>query len=143
MTRRNLVEVVTMAHLSILGAIVFLAGAHAGSAQAACQNQMEGPLDFSQNNRLTAYSTMDRDGCRYSYALDRNGYNHRLGQSVLEKSEIMSSPKNGSLAQIGQFSFFYKPKPNFIGKDNFVIYVCGTNLGGKGCSRLSYDVTVK
>lgn len=114
-----------------------------GVAQARCQLQGAGILDLSQNSRIHVYTNTDHEGCRISYTLDPNGYNPILARTVLEKSEIMRQPSGGKLTKDGEFVFFYRPNPNFIGKDNFVIYLCGSNLSGKGCTRLNYDVTVK
>lgn len=78
---------------------------------------------------------MDSNGCKYVY---RAG-----GKLTLQKAVIMKGPTNGTLTHIGEFSFLYKPKPGFTGKDSYVIYVCGTNSGGSGCSRLTYEAIVQ
>lgn len=114
-----------------------------GTAQARCQLQGTGVLDLSQNSHVHVYTNTDHEGCRISYALDLSGYNPLLARTVLEKAEIMKLPSNGKLMRDGTFVFLYTPNPNFLGKDNFVIYLCGSNLAGKGCARLNYDVTVR
>lgn len=44
---------------------------------------------------------------------------------------------------MGAYTFRYKPNPNFKGKDKFVLYVCGSNPSGKGCTRVNYEITVR
>lgn len=113
------------------------------TAQARCQSQSSGILDLSQNSRLNVRTSTDSEGCRISYSLDLSGYSPLHARTMFEKSEIMARPGNGKLEQTGAFTFFYAPNLNFSGKDNFVIYLCGSNLSGKGCTRINYDVTVK
>jgi hypothetical protein len=56
----------------------------------------------------------------------------------------MRTPARGELTQVGEFSFFYRPKVGFKGKDSFTVYLCGTGkFGGTGCARLNYNVTVR
>lgn len=90
---------------------------------------------YNQNSKNELESTMDQNGCRYSYAFQRGS---------MEKAVVMKEPANGQLSQVGEFSFFYKPKPGFKGKDNFTVYLCGTSYGGtSGCARVNYNLTVQ
>lgn len=114
-----------------------------GTARAACQSQSSGILDLSQNSHLLMRVNTDAEGCRISFGLDLSGYNPMHARTVLQKSEIMKAPDSGQLDKIGEFTFFYKPRPSFKGKDSFVVYLCGSNLSRKGCTRINYDVTVR
>ncbi len=98
--------------------------------------QTHGPdIMYSQNSKNELQSTMDQNGCRYIYTTQR---------STFEKAVIIKDPANGKLSQVGEFSFFYKPRSGFKGKDNFTVYLCGTGRsGGSGCARINYNVTVQ
>lgn len=63
--------------------------------------------------------------------------------SFFEKAIIMKPPGNRELRQEGEFSFLYTPKNGFKGRDNFVIYICGSDRGGSGCARLNYQATIR
>lgn len=114
-----------------------------GAAQAACRSQSSGILDLSQNSHLLVHVNTDSEGCRISFGLDLSGYSPIHARTVLQQSEIMKKPDRGFLDKVGEFTFFYKPKASFIGKDSFVVYLCGSNLSGKGCTRINYVVTVR
>lgn len=73
---------------------------------------------------------MSANGCRYVYG--------RFQQAV-----VMKPPENGTLSQVGEFSFLYKPKPSFKEQDSYVIYICAINYRGSGCSRLTYEAIVQ
>jgi hypothetical protein len=92
-----------------------------------------------ENSKVDYESYMDQNGCRYTFT--SSGYD--MTPRVIEKSVVMKSPQNGTLTQDGAFSFFYKPKPGFKGKDNFVIYVCGTHRNSAACARLNYNATIR
>ena len=106
-----------------------LASTTASLATANCQTQGP-PFRVEQSDRATYRSTMNADGCRYVYA--------RFQQAV-----VMKQPENGTLSQIGEFSFLYKPRPGFKGQDSYVIYICAINYRGSGCSRLTYEAIVQ
>ena len=126
----------------VLGTAFLLASAGSALAQLQKVNcQTQGPqLYLDQNNRNDYQSSMDSNGCRYSfYSIGNNG---RISL-VLEKAVVMKQPENGELRQDGEFSFFYKPKPGFKGGDSFVIYVCGNDRNHAGCARLNYQATIR
>lgn len=108
---------------------LLLACTGAASATANCQTQGQS-FRVEQSDRITYRSVMNADGCRYVYA--------RFNKAV-----IMKPPENGSLSQVGEFSFLYKPKPGFKGQDSYVIYICAVNYRGSGCSRLTYEAIVQ
>ncbi|MDU0340438.1 Ig-like domain-containing protein [Bosea rubneri] len=113
-----------------------LVGAAAPAQMLRVNCQTVGPqYHIVENTKLDYDSLMDKNGCRYSYT---------TSGITLEKSVIAKAPANGTLTQTGIASFFYTPKENFIGKDNFAVYVCGTGRRGKGsgCARFNYNVTV-
>lgn len=124
----------------ILAGAFLTTGTTASNAQLLKLNcQTNGPnIMYNQNSKNELESTMGQNGCRYSYTLSRG---------PLEKAVIMKDPTNGQLSQVGEFSFFYKPKPGFKGKDNFTVYLCGSGTrggsGGGGCARVNYNVTVQ
>ena len=98
-------------------------------ATANCQTQGQS-FRVEQSDRATYRSIMDAGVCRYVYAR-------------FQKAVIMKQPENGTLSQIGEFSFLYKPKPGFKGQDSYVIYICAVNYRGSGCSRLTYEAIVQ
>lgn len=108
---------------------VLLAGTGASLATANCQTRGP-PFRVEQSDKATYRSTMNADGCRYVYAR-------------FQKAVIMKQPDSGTLSQIGEFSFLYKPKPGFKGQDSYVIYICAINYRGSGCSRLTYEAIVQ
>lgn len=119
---------------AIGGALLVLVSTGSSIALAACRTQGHSFLP-SQNDKVTYTTVMNAAGCRHTYRAN--------GTFMFEKAVAMKSPKNGTLTQVGEFTFFYKPKPGFSGKDSYVIYVCGSGKGGAGCSRLTYEATVE
>ncbi len=125
----------------VLGTALLLASAGSARAQLQkvnCQTQGE-PFYLHQNSKVTHESVMDENGCRYSYISAQSDGRPR----VFEKAVIAQAPKKGQLSQPGEFSFFYKPGNGFKGKDTFAVYICGTTMHGSGCSRITYNVTVR
>lgn len=120
---------------------LLLMGATPSTAQLQKENcQTQGTnFQLDQNSKNDYQSLMDENGCRYTFT--SSGYD--MNPRIIEKSIIMKPPQNGKLTQDGGFSFFYKPKPGFKGKDNFVIYVCGTHRNSAGCARLNYNATIR
>lgn len=112
-----------------LAIIPLLASTTMSLATANCQTQGQA-FRVEQSDRVAFRSTMDGEGCRYVYAR-------------FQKAVIMKQPENGSLTQVGEFSFLYKPRPGFTGKDSYVIYICAVNYRGSGCSRLIYEAIVQ
>lgn len=108
---------------------LLLASTTASLATANCQTQGQG-FRVEQSDKVTYRSIMNSDGCRYVYAR-------------FQKAVVMKQPENGTLSQIGEFSFLYKPKPGFRGQDSYVIYICAVNYRGSGCSRLTYEAIVQ
>lgn len=118
-----------MTRSAVTAIFLLLVATNASLATSNCQTQ--GHLyRVDQSDRITYESAMDGKGCRYVFA-------------AFQKAVIMKQPANGKLSQIGEYSFIYVPNPGFTGKDNYVIYLCGTNRRGSGCSRLSYNATVR
>lgn len=97
------------------------------------------PFYMAQNSKVTHESTMDGNGCRYSFLTAQ--YEDRPG--TYEKAVIAKAPEKGTLSQSGEFSFFYKPASGFKGKDTFSVYICGSTSHGSGCARVTYDITVR
>ena len=130
-----------MPRASVLGTAFLLASAGSALAQLQkvnCQTQGE-PFYLHQNSKVAHESMMDENGCRYSYISAQSDGRPR----VFEKAVIAQAPKKGQLSQSGEFSFFYKPGNGFKGKDTFAVYICGTTMHGSGCSRITYNVTVR
>ncbi|KUL92864.1 hypothetical protein DK26_26440 [Bosea sp. WAO] len=123
-----------MLRILICALTLLLADSGASVATAACRIRGYG-FHVEQNDRATYEVTVDRNGCHHVYGVS--------GFLTIQKTVIMNQPANGTLSRTGEFSFFYKPKPGFVGKDTYVIYVCGTNRRGTGCSRLTYDAIVQ
>ena len=88
---------------------------------------------------------MDENGCRYAYNIAGNPAqaNARFIATIIEKIVIMNHPKNGTLSQSGEFSFFYRPNKGFKGKDSFTVYLCGSTQHQSGCARLTYNATIR
>ena len=123
-----------MSRVSIFLTALLLVPASASLAEAACRTS--GPNFFvNMNDSVTFQSTMDRKGCRHSYWADSH--------LTFQKAVAMKQPAYGKLSQVGEFAFFYKPNPGYVGRDEYVIYICGSNRHGSGCSRLRYEATVK
>ncbi len=112
-----------------LALALLLASPTMSLATANCQTQGQA-FRVEQSDRVAFRSTMDGEGCRYVYAR-------------FQKAVIMKPPENGILSQVGEFSFLYKPRPGFTGQDSYVIYICAINYRGSGCSRLTYEATVR
>ncbi len=123
-----------MSRVSIFLTALLLVPVSASPTAAACRIRGYG-FHVEQNDRATYEATMDSNGCRHVYGVS--------GFLTIQKTVIMIRPANGTLSQTGEFSFFYKPKPGFSGKDSYVIYVCGTSRRGTGCSRLTYNAIVQ
>lgn len=132
-----------MLRTSILVTALLAASPTITSAQLLKMNcQTQGPPFYLGTSTKTTYETvMDENGCRYSYSTGQNSG----GTKVLEKAVIARKPAHGELLQAGEFSFFYKPKKGFKGKDSFVVYLCGGGGGSGrgGCARLAYEATVQ
>lgn len=123
-----------MLRAAIGGALLVVTSADFSAVLAACRTQGSN-FRPSQNDKVTYTVVMNAAGCRHNYRAN--------GTFMFEKAVAMKSPANGTLTQVGEFSFFYKPKLGFLGKDSYVIYVCGSGNGGAGCSRITYDATVE
>lgn len=119
--------------------LVSMTSSFAQSQRTACQTQGP-PIYLDQNSRNDYESEMNEHGCRYNfYSIGNNS----KAAITFEKLVIMKPPGNGELRQEGEFSFFYKPKAGFRGRDNFVVYICGNDRGNSGCTRLNYQATVR
>ncbi|HEV2508561.1 Ig-like domain-containing protein [Bosea sp. (in: a-proteobacteria)] len=118
-----------MLRSSLLATGLLLASTGASLATADCQTRGP-PFRVEQSDKATYRSIMNADGCRYVYAR-------------FQKAVIMQQPENGTLSQVGEFSFLYKPKAGFKGQDSYVIYICAINYRGSGCSRLTYEAIVQ
>lgn len=123
-----------MLRSAIGGALLVLFGADLSTVLAACRTQGSN-FRPSQNDKVTYTVVMNAAGCRHTYRAN--------GTFMFEKAVAMKPPANGSLTQVGEFSFLYKPRPGFLGKDSYVIYVCGSGNSGAGCSRITYEATVE
>lgn len=123
-----------MSRMSTYVTALLLVHASASLAVAACRIHGYG-FHVEQNDRATYEATIDGNGCHHVYGVS--------GFLTIQKTVIMNQPANGTLSRTGEFSFFYKPKPGFAGKDTYVIYVCGTSRRGTGCSRLTYNAIVQ
>ena len=128
----------------VLITFLLLTGGDIASAQfqrEICRTR--GPAYYvDQNNKIELDTEMDESGCRYNYSSAHENMTH-IRPTIFEKAVVMKDPQNGKLAQVGEFSFFYKPNKGFKGKDLFVIYLCGSSAGGSGCARLTYNATVR
>lgn len=78
---------------------------------------------------------------------DNNGCGHSISRFVqgkeLQKVVIMKQPSNGSLKQLGESAYYYIPRLNFKGKDNYVMYICGRERQGSGCARFNFLISVE
>jgi hypothetical protein len=61
----------------------------------------------------------------------------------LKSASIASPPSNGSLSEIGALQFRYRPNAGFKGVDHYAVRICGTGVGGSGCSTVNYAITVQ
>lgn len=123
-----------MLRAALGGALLVVTGADFSAVLAACRTQGPG-IRPSLNDKVTYTAIMGRTGCRHFY--------YSSGNLMFQKAVAMKHPSNGTLTQVGEFSFLYKPKPGFSGKDSYVIYICGSSRAGSGCSRITYEATVE
>lgn len=86
------------------------------------------------NDRVDISVKSDSDGCGHSFG---RGFAWQM-----DKVAVMQQPKNGTMRQIGETTFYYIPKRGYVGPDNYVIYICGKDTWGLGCSRLNFNVSV-
>lgn len=87
------------------------------------------------NDRVDMAVESDPEGCGHSFGI---GFAWRM-----DKIEIMRPPKNGTIRQIGETTYYYIPKRDYVGPDSYVIYICGKDTWGMGCSRLNFNVLVQ
>ncbi|WP_143079829.1 hypothetical protein [Bosea lupini] len=106
------------------------------SATAKCH--ASGPIQWymHSNDKIEMVVTTDQEGCGHSFSRMLNG-------RELHRIVVMKQPSNGTLKQIGETTYYYIPKMNFLGKDNYVLYICGKELWGSGCARFNFAVTVE
>jgi len=116
------------------GALMWLVSVNFGQDQATCLTQGPG-FSPPQNDKISYVAFMSNAGCRHVY--------RTIGSFIMEKAVVMKQPNHGTLTQTGEFSFTYKPIAGFLGKDSYIIYVCGKGNSGSGCSRLTYEAIVQ
>jgi hypothetical protein len=66
-----------------------------------------------------------------------------LSTLALKSASIASPPSNGSLSEVGAMAFRYRPNVRFKGVDHYAVRICGTGVGGSGCSTITYAITVR
>jgi len=108
------------------------------SKGAAAKCHVSGPLQWymHSNDKVEMVVTADQEGCGHSFSRMLNG-------RELHRIVVMKQPSNGALKQIGETTYYYIPKRSFIGKDNYVLYICGKEIWGSGCARFNFAVTVE
>lgn len=101
----------------------------AGAAEARCQ--------------FTGYPFRYGMDVGYSGSCDEKGtmLSFQTGMMSIESVQIIEPPHHGR-AGVRRTEAGYLPAPGYHGKDRFVVRVCGANPMGKGCSNLTYDVTM-
>jgi hypothetical protein len=114
-----------------IGAVSF---ALIGQAAAACVST---PVRYHfQNETVTSSAIVDSgDSC-----IHRRGAG---GRAQFTSYSVIERPRNGSLAQAGQFTVTYRPAAGFRGQDTYAIRICGKSGTGSGCSTIRYQTTVR
>ena len=63
---------------------------------------------------------------------------------IINDSTIVKKPRNGTLENTNLSTFEYQAKPQFKGKDDLIVKLCGTKrVGGGGCVTISYSLTIQ
>ncbi|MEI5666596.1 hypothetical protein WBO78_16735 [Bosea sp. CCNWLW174] len=113
--------------------LFWLLVAHAGPAEAKCT--VSGPKWYLHtNDKVDLRVNADNEGCGHSFGV---GFAWRMDKIV-----VMKHPQNGTIRQIGETTYYYIPKNKYKGTDNYIIYICGKDTWGLGCSRLNFLVSV-
>lgn len=89
-----------------IGGTLLLLSAGFSTASAACRIQGPG-ISPLQNDKVTYTAIITRAGCRHIH--------YSYGSLIFQKATVMKDLTNGTLTQVGEFSFFYKPKLGFWG----------------------------
>jgi hypothetical protein len=100
-----------------------------GAADARCQFS---GYPFQYGMDVTYSGTCDDKGTMFSF---------QTGMMSIESLQITEPPRHGR-AGVRRAEAGYLPAPGYHGKDRFVVRICGSNPLTKGCSNLTYDVTM-
>ena len=117
------------------GLLAILGFAFPSAAFAEC-SAAGADFDVARSDNVTySLSITDRSTCRVTFETG--------GMNVFSGASILTKPRAGALSQPGGFTFIYQPKGGATGQDSFSVKVCGRNIGGNGCSIVTYAVTVR
>lgn len=118
---------------SLLWAAAGLLGS-ISAASAACQVQ---PFRFfpAQNDSVSTAAVTDNGVCMARFVAG--------GMLSYTNAEIISKPANGTVTKTGSFAFQYAAKKGYKGSDAFTIKLCGQGNAGAGCSKITYNMTVR
>ena len=63
--------------------------------------------------------------------------------TVFTSSEIVTLPQHGTLKKTGAYTYNYAAQLGYKGADTYTTKVCGYQRGQRGCSLISYMLTMK
>lgn len=114
-----------------LAFLAFVAAASLPSlAEAKCQLT---PFNFRFGTDASATWACDAKG---------GGVRFSPGAGLFESLTVAQGPARGKVTPNGKAAFTYRPAGGFTGADKFIIRICGTSAVSKGCSNITYSVTV-
>jgi hypothetical protein len=71
------------------------------------------------------------------------GFNFGAGAGMFESLTVSLEPAHGKIVTHGKSTFAYKPASGFRGPDKFSVRMCGSSPTSRGCSNLTYSLTVE
>jgi hypothetical protein len=120
----------------IIPAVFGMVTAAGFSATASAKCDVTGDIFYMHANDKKRYAARtDIHGCDLHFITRRN--------VRFTSAKVVQKPTNGNLRKIANLEFRYKPRPDFKGKDEFSLRVCGRTPAGRGCSTLDYDAIVE
>lgn len=87
------------------------------------------------NDHVSPQATTNDGTCSHMY--------RPADLTVFTSSSIMTPPHHGALKKTGAYVFHYAAQPGYKGVDTYTTKVCGYQRNQKGCSTISYTVTIK
>lgn len=112
-----------------------LAVGAANAAQAACAFS---PYSFFPDRNDRVQVSVETDAQSFCDNSFREGPGYHFTDVSLVKG-----PRHGLVATIGEHHFAYHAFANYQGPDAYVIRACATVGARKGCSTLTYEVTIR
>ena len=92
---------------------------------------------FPERGGAVVVETMVTGGssCSHNFA---EGPGYKFTAAAIERR-----PEHGTLRKEGAFRYVYRPDAGYKGKDAYLLKICATKGGAKGCSTIAYVVTLE